>query len=138
MRTPIIVGNWKMNKIIDEALTLVKEIHYGLPTAPEAEIIVAPTFTALNKVAEFLQNSFIAVATSFSAVSLEPTSAITDIALPPAFLISSAVSSALLLSELTLFTTRLQPSLAMAKAKALPKPLPEPVTIATFPSNFPI
>jgi triosephosphate isomerase len=62
MRTPIIAGNWKMNKTIDEALALVKEIHYGLATPPEAEIIVAPTFTALNKVAEFLHDSFISVA----------------------------------------------------------------------------
>ncbi|MGD9107871.1 MAG: triose-phosphate isomerase [Gammaproteobacteria bacterium] len=62
MRTPIIAGNWKMNKTIDEALALVKEIHYGLTTPPEAEIIVAPVFTALNTVAEFLKNSFISVA----------------------------------------------------------------------------
>lgn len=62
MRTPIIAGNWKMNKTIDEALALAKEIHYGLSTTPEAEIIVAPIFTALNKVAEFLKDSFISVA----------------------------------------------------------------------------
>lgn len=62
MRTPIIAGNWKMNKTIDESLALVKEIHYGLTTAPEAEIIVAPVFTALNKIAEFLKDSFISVA----------------------------------------------------------------------------
>jgi len=62
MRTPIIAGNWKMNKTIDEALALAKEIHYGLPTAPNAEIIVAPIFTALNKVSEFLKDSFIGVA----------------------------------------------------------------------------
>jgi len=62
MRTPIIAGNWKMNKTINEALALVKEIHHGLPNPPEVEIIVAPIFTALNKVAEFLQDSFISVA----------------------------------------------------------------------------
>ncbi|MGD9152812.1 MAG: triose-phosphate isomerase [Gammaproteobacteria bacterium] len=62
MRIPIIAGNWKMNKTIDEALTLVKEIHYSLTTPPEAEIIVAPVFTALNKVADFLKDSFISVA----------------------------------------------------------------------------
>jgi triosephosphate isomerase len=62
MRTPIIAGNWKMNKTIDEALALVKEIHDGLSNPPEAEIIVAPIFTALNKIAEFLQDSFISVA----------------------------------------------------------------------------
>jgi len=62
MRTPIIAGNWKMNKTIDEALALIKEIHSGLSTPPKAEIIVAPTFTALNKIAEFLQDSFISVA----------------------------------------------------------------------------
>jgi len=61
MRTPVIAGNWKMNKTIDEALELVKGIHYGLPHPGEVEVVVGPTFAALNQVAEFLKNSYIGV-----------------------------------------------------------------------------
>lgn len=63
MRTPIIAGNWKMHKTIAEALELVKGLHYGLQeSSNKVEIVVAPPFTALHKVAEFLQDSFIKVA----------------------------------------------------------------------------
>ena len=63
MRTPLIAGNWKMNKTINEALELVKALHYGLqyPEASKLEIVVAPPYTAINKVAEFLKDSFIGV-----------------------------------------------------------------------------
>jgi len=63
MRTPIIAGNWKMNKTIGEAMDLVKALHHGLqyPDATKFEIIVSPPYTALNKVAEFLKDSFIGV-----------------------------------------------------------------------------
>lgn len=63
MSTPLIVGNWKMHKTINEALQLAKELHYGLQNfaAEKLEVVVAPPYTALNKVAEFLQDSFIGV-----------------------------------------------------------------------------
>lgn len=63
MRIPLVVGNWKMNKTINEALELVKALHYGLQysEATKLEIVVAPPYTALNKVAEFLCDSFIGV-----------------------------------------------------------------------------
>jgi triosephosphate isomerase len=62
MRTPIIAGNWKMHKTVKEALNLVKEIHYGLTNPGEVEVVVSPPTTALYKVAEFLQDSYIGVA----------------------------------------------------------------------------
>ncbi|CAL7959285.1 Triosephosphate isomerase [Gammaproteobacteria bacterium] len=63
MRTPLIAGNWKMNKTINEALELAKALHYGLqyPEATKFEIVVAPPYTALSKTAEFLKDSFIGV-----------------------------------------------------------------------------
>lgn len=63
MRTPVIAGNWKMNKTINEALELVKALHYGLqyPEVAKFEIVIAPPYTALNQVAEFLKDSFIGV-----------------------------------------------------------------------------
>ncbi|MCK4609046.1 MAG: triose-phosphate isomerase [Gammaproteobacteria bacterium] len=62
MRTPIIAGNWKMHNTIAAALELVKGIHYGLPWPGEVEVIVAPPTTAISKVADFLQDSYIQVA----------------------------------------------------------------------------
>jgi triosephosphate isomerase len=63
MRTTLIVGNWKMNKSISEALELAKALHYGLqcPDATKIEVVVAPPYTALNKTAEFLKDSFVSV-----------------------------------------------------------------------------
>lgn len=60
-RNILIAGNWKMNKTISEALELVKNIHYGA-AGSNVEVVVAPPFTALSKIAEFLKDSFIGVA----------------------------------------------------------------------------
>ena len=62
MRTPIIAGNWKMNMTITEALDLVKGIHFGLPQPGNVDVIVAPPFTAIERVSDFLKNSYITVA----------------------------------------------------------------------------
>lgn len=61
IRTPLIAGNWKMHLTINEAIELVKTIHYELKYS-ETEIVVAPPFTAINKIAELLKESFIGVA----------------------------------------------------------------------------
>lgn len=50
-----------MNKTIGEALELVKGLHYGLPNPGNVEVIVAPTYLAISKVADFLKNSYIGV-----------------------------------------------------------------------------
>jgi triosephosphate isomerase len=62
MRTPIIAGNWKMNLTIPEAIELVDGIQYGLPFPGEVDIIIAPPFLCLQKVAQHLQESYIGVA----------------------------------------------------------------------------
>jgi len=50
MRTPLIAGNWKMNKTINEAVALVSGIK-KLAKEPEGlEIVVCPPFTALSAV----------------------------------------------------------------------------------------
>ena len=61
-RTPVIAGNWKMNKTVAETMELVKGIHYGLTWPGEVDVIVAPPFTALHAAAQFLKDSYIAVA----------------------------------------------------------------------------
>ena len=62
MRTPVIAGNWKMNKTVSEALELVQGLHYGLRWPGEVEVVVAPPLTALHTVATFLKDSYIGVA----------------------------------------------------------------------------
>jgi triosephosphate isomerase len=48
MRTPIIAGNWKMNKTVAETLELVREIRQSLGETPEkVEVVLCPPFTAL-------------------------------------------------------------------------------------------
>ena len=62
MRIPVIAGNWKMNLSIAQATELVRQIHHNLSWPGEVEVIVAPTFVALSKVADELQKSYISLA----------------------------------------------------------------------------
>ena len=55
MRTPIIVGNWKLNKTIGEAVALVTELRSLIGNVTNVEIVVAPVFTGLSAVAEALR-----------------------------------------------------------------------------------
>jgi triosephosphate isomerase len=57
MRKKIIAGNWKMNKTIAEALTLVKGIQAELDGCKEVEVVVCPPFTALKSVSDVLTGS---------------------------------------------------------------------------------
>ncbi|MDH4153664.1 MAG: triose-phosphate isomerase [Nitrospira sp.] len=55
MRTPLIVGNWKMNKTASEAATFVGELSQHLSPPPTGvELVVAPPFTALESVGRVL------------------------------------------------------------------------------------
>jgi len=60
MRTPFVVGNWKLNKTIAEALALVTELKNQLGAVTGVEIGVAPSLTALGPVAKRLEDSTIA------------------------------------------------------------------------------
>ena len=62
MRTPLIAGNWKMFKTVQEAVVFVKELRGMVKDITDVEIIVGPPFTALHAVAEAARNSNIAVA----------------------------------------------------------------------------
>lgn len=57
MRKPIIVGNWKMNCTISEALELVKRLRVMLSDVRGVEIVIAPPFTALSPVSRALIGS---------------------------------------------------------------------------------
>ena len=57
MRTPFVVGNWKLNKTIAEALALGTELKNQLGAVKGVAIGVAPTFVALQPVAKRLEGS---------------------------------------------------------------------------------
>jgi triosephosphate isomerase len=59
MRTPFVVGNWKLNKTIAEALALVTELKNQLGAARGVAVGVAPVFTAIHAVAKRLEGSAI-------------------------------------------------------------------------------
>ena len=49
MRTPIIAGNWKMNKTVTEAVDFVREIRHGLNQIEGVDSAVCPSFLALSR-----------------------------------------------------------------------------------------
>ena len=57
MRTPFVVGNWKMHGTAAEARTLAQAIREGLKRPRGVEVAVCPPFTALAAVAEVLAGS---------------------------------------------------------------------------------
>ena len=62
MRTPVIAGNWKLFKTIAEATAMVNELKPLVAGNADAEIVVAPVFTALSRVAEALAGSNVRLA----------------------------------------------------------------------------
>ena len=54
MRTPIIAGNWKMNKNSLEAIAIAEELKRELVDVIGVDIVVCPPFTALQSVSEAL------------------------------------------------------------------------------------
>ncbi len=60
MRTPFVVGNWKLNKTIAESLALVTDLKNQLGAVKGVAVGVAPVFTALHSVAKRLEGSPVA------------------------------------------------------------------------------
>ncbi len=60
-RRPIIAGNWKMHKTVNEAENLVKDLILELPDLIDVDVVVCPPFTALYKVADMVSNTHIRV-----------------------------------------------------------------------------
>ena len=61
MRTPLVVGNWKMNGTLAETRALATAIRDGLKRPGRVEVAVCPPFTALAAAAEVLAGSPIAL-----------------------------------------------------------------------------
>jgi len=57
MRKPIVAGNWKMNNTVAEAIALVNGIKEAAQGIEGVDMVVCPTFTALQAVGEVLAGS---------------------------------------------------------------------------------
>jgi len=62
MKLPLIAGNWKMFKTVQEAVFYTKELRALVKDVTDVEIVVSPPFTAIHAVAEAARNSNVAVA----------------------------------------------------------------------------
>ncbi|MGB4869205.1 MAG: triose-phosphate isomerase, partial [Candidatus Promineifilaceae bacterium] len=61
MRTPIIAGNWKMNKTADEAVAFVEQIREGLNATSGVDIVLCPPALAIPAVAASVKGTKIGV-----------------------------------------------------------------------------
>jgi triosephosphate isomerase len=57
MRTPIIAGNWKMNKTVSETVELVRALREALDGVSGVEVVLCPPFTALWAAQTVLEGS---------------------------------------------------------------------------------
>ncbi len=57
MRKPLVAGNWKMNKTVADAVTLVNELLPELKAQTAVDRVVCPPFTALYSVSTLLKDS---------------------------------------------------------------------------------
>ena len=62
MRLPFLAANWKMYKTVHEAIVFTKELRGLVKDVTDAEIVVAPPFTAIHGVAEAARNTNVGVA----------------------------------------------------------------------------
>ncbi len=57
MRKPLIAGNWKLNKLVGEAMETVNVLKPLVADVADVDIVVCPTYTALYAVGEALKGS---------------------------------------------------------------------------------
>ena len=62
MRKPIVAGNWKMYKLVADAVATALALRPLVANANHCEVIIAPPFTALKTVADRLEGSNIRIA----------------------------------------------------------------------------
>lgn len=62
MRTPLIVGNWKMYKTVDEAVHYVKDLCNLVKNINDVNVVIAPTFIALHATAKAVRNNKVKIA----------------------------------------------------------------------------
>ncbi len=62
MRTPLIAGNWKLNKTLAESCQLAGQLAENLKEISDREVVIAPVFTAIAAVSEEVKESSIQLA----------------------------------------------------------------------------
>src|ERR687897_3370415 len=62
MRKPVIAGNWKMYKLLGDAVDTALALKPLVANANHCEVVIAPVFTALKTVCDRLEGSNIHVA----------------------------------------------------------------------------
>jgi triosephosphate isomerase len=62
MKTPLVVGNWKMHGTGGEVSSLARRIRIGTRSIKKVEVVLAPPFTALAAVRKFVQGSKVQLA----------------------------------------------------------------------------
>jgi triosephosphate isomerase len=68
MRKPVIAGNWKMYKLLGEAVDTALELKPLVGNANHCEVVIAPVFTALKTVADRIEGSNIKIAAQDCAI----------------------------------------------------------------------
>jgi triosephosphate isomerase len=71
MRRPVIAGNWKMYKLLNDAVETALALKPLVANANHCDVVVAPVFTALKTVADRLEGSNIRIAAQNCAVQNE-------------------------------------------------------------------
>jgi triosephosphate isomerase len=71
MRKPVIAGNWKMYKLLSEAVDTALALKLLVANANHCEVVIAPVFTALKTVADRLEGSNIRVSAQNCAIQNE-------------------------------------------------------------------
>jgi len=61
MRKPIIAGNWKMHKTVEESIVLTNGIKRDVFDIDNVEVVLCPPFTSLSDVGDMLTNTNIAM-----------------------------------------------------------------------------
>jgi triosephosphate isomerase len=62
MRKPVIAGNWKMFKTVNETVALIKELRGLVKHVRSVEIVVAPPFMAIHAAAEAARGTNVGIA----------------------------------------------------------------------------
>lgn len=62
MRTPLIAGNWKMFKTVQETVFYIKELRGLVHHVHDVRVVIAPPFTSVHAAAEAARNTNIEIA----------------------------------------------------------------------------
>ncbi len=71
MRKPVIAGNWKMYKTVDEAVDTALALKPLVANANHCEVVIAPAFVSLKVVADRLEGSNVRIAAQDCSTEVE-------------------------------------------------------------------